>query len=214
MGKTTDIKRRLSSHISEAKLNKGKRHVLNWINSLLKENLKPLIEIIEICDDLNWKEKEIYWIKFYRRKEKNLCNNCDGGLGGSGSKNFSKEEINRRRIKMSNIFSKFTLIQKKQIWKLIQKNYDLSEIKNIYPKYTRSIHFQVSTGRVWNEITKLKTPLKNNKLHSRSQFSKEDILKIRELGERQTNKQIAKIYSCNTSIIQRITNYKSYKNII
>lgn len=48
VGKTTDIKRRLSSHVSEAKKNPGKRYVLNWIVSLLKNNEKPVITILEI----------------------------------------------------------------------------------------------------------------------------------------------------------------------
>lgn len=46
--------------------------------------------------------------------------------------------------------------------------------------------------------------------HGRSQFSVTDIVKIRNLKATKTNKEIAQIYNCHTSIIQRITSGKTY----
>jgi len=155
IGKTTNIKRRLYGHIYEAKKSKGKRYVLNWIINLINSGLLPIIEVIEICNESNWQEKEIYWIDFYRKIIPNLCNNSDGGLGGSGIKNYSKEEIIRRKSLMSRQFSKFSNEEKLNIWKLIKENKSTEDIKLFYPTYSRQIHFGVKNGRQWNEITNL-----------------------------------------------------------
>jgi len=58
IGKTTNIKRRLYSHIAEAKQNKHNRYVLNWIRNLLNNKQKPIIEVIEICNENNWIKRE------------------------------------------------------------------------------------------------------------------------------------------------------------
>ena len=97
VGKTNNLKKRLYSHINEAKKRKSRRYVLNWIYSLLLLNLKPSIEVIEECDSNNWQEREKYWVEYYRKLIPNLCNNADGGLGGSGTKNYTKEELNKKK---------------------------------------------------------------------------------------------------------------------
>jgi len=213
VGKTTNTNRRLSSHISEAKLNKSKRYVLNWINSLLKQDLKPLLEIIEVCDKNIWQKREQYWIKYYRDLNSNLCNICDGGLGGTGSKNFSIQEINRRKKQMSNSFSLFDHLTKLKIWGLIQRGFTWQDIRNIYPNFTRSIYYQVSSGRVWRDVTLLIKPEKCKKIHPRSRFSVEDILDIRMLDIHLSQKEISLMFQCNPAIIQRVVNRISYADI-
>ena len=155
IGKTTNLKRRLSSHISEAKKNKGKRHILNWIFSILNENKKPIMEIVEICNELNWEEKEKYWIKYYKSIYKNLCNISEGGKGGSGCRNFSDEEINRRRQRMSSMFSKHSLEEKEEIWNMIKLNICFNEIKKLFPNFSQQMYSGVVNGKQWNNITGL-----------------------------------------------------------
>lgn len=46
--------------------------------------------------------------------------------------------------------------------------------------------------------------------HGRSQFTEKDIINIKNLKTNKTNKEISQLYNCNTSIIQRITNNKTY----
>ena len=121
IGKTTNYRRRLSAHISDAKKNKGRRHVLNWIYGLLQIGLKPQISVIEKCDNSIWPDRERYWIGYYRVIIPKLCNICDGGLGGTYTKNFSKEELNTRRIVMSKTMSKFKEEIKLHIWELIKE---------------------------------------------------------------------------------------------
>ena len=155
VGKTNSPKKRLSSHISEAKKGKGRRHVLNWVHSLLSKSLIPSMEIIEVCTEENWQEREKYWVEYYRNIIPNLCNNADGGLGGTGTKNFSKEELLKKKKVMSNTFSKFTKQDKEIIWSMIKDNKTQLEITEKYPKYTRHIDFGVRTGRQWKDITNI-----------------------------------------------------------
>lgn len=82
IGKTSGtLKRRLGAHISATK-RKNKKNILQaWIQSILNKNLKPLIEIIEECDDIKLNLREIYWISYYRNLNYNLKNINNGGDG-------------------------------------------------------------------------------------------------------------------------------------
>jgi hypothetical protein len=159
VGKTTNLKRRLSAHISEAKRLKGRRYVLNWIFNMLSNNKKPIIHCIEECDENSWQEREKYWISYYRNLIPNLCNNSDGGLGGSGSKNYTENELNKIRMRMSivmrTVHSKYSEDEKLIIWNLIKIGYDFEKIKLQYPEYSRQIDFGVRNGRQWNYITEM-----------------------------------------------------------
>jgi len=77
IGKTKEsLKKRLSGHITKAKKSRIS-HVSCWIYSLLEKNKKPLIELIEECE--NWIEREQYFISIYP----NLCNHSIGGESGT-----------------------------------------------------------------------------------------------------------------------------------
>lgn len=178
VGKTNSPKKRLSSHISEAKKGKGRRHVLNWIHSLLSKSLKPSMEIIERCNESNWQEKERYWVEYYRNVIPNLCNNADGGLGGSGTKNFSEEELFKKKEIMSNTFSKFTKQDKENIWSMIQDNKTQLEITEKYSEYTRHIDFGVRNGRQWRDITNL--PIIHNNLKRKDYTCRNGLFMVRK----------------------------------
>ena len=178
VGKTTNIKRRLYSHIAEAKRSKTNRYVHNWIKSLLKNKQKPIIEIIEVCNENNWEEREKYWIKYYRNIIPNLCNNCDGGTGGITKENLSKEQLLKKKEIMSNTFSKFTNEDKEIIWNMIQDNKNQLEIMEKYPEYTRSIDFGVRNGRQWKNITNLEYI--NNNLKRKGYTCRNGLFMIRK----------------------------------
>ena len=163
VGKTINVKRRLHCHIGEAKLNKSKRYVLNWIRQLLSDNKKLVLEVIEICNHYNWKEREIYWINHYKKLIPNLCNLCDGGTGGLTKENLTEEQLAKKKKVMSKTFSKFSNEEKVHIWSLIQEGKSLQEIASIYSKYSRNIDFGVRNGRQWNDITNLNPIFKNSK---------------------------------------------------
>lgn len=87
VGKTTNIKRRYYDHVyRQSKTYKG-----NWINSLLKEGLKPVMNIIEECTD-NWSEREQYWITQFT----NLTN------GTSGGETFVMTEAVKEKLRLAN----------------------------------------------------------------------------------------------------------------
>jgi hypothetical protein len=83
VGKTVQsLKKRLSGHITASKKEGKKNHCQSWIYSLLSQNLKPEIILIEECNTNIWEEREKYWIKYH----KNLTNLHEGGNSASGHK--------------------------------------------------------------------------------------------------------------------------------
>jgi len=177
VGKTINLKRRYYSHIQDSKrLVNNKRYLLNWIRSLLKENLKPVMEVIEICEISNWQEREIYWINHYRMTNSKLCNICDGGennLIGRQIKNMSIERKDEWLKNLRESHSKFTTNEIEKIWELILGGKRLREIQLKYPKVTRSQLCEIRAGRTWKNITKLKeNPIKRGVINTKQNTGK------------------------------------------
>lgn len=85
VGQTNDIKRRLDRHIQNSRNIRDKRHVSNWIRSLTN---KPIMEVVETCDESTRNEREQYWIDYYKTQGCDLCNHSNGGAGaGIGNTN-------------------------------------------------------------------------------------------------------------------------------
>ncbi|MHA1814374.1 MAG: hypothetical protein ACTSX1_00060 [Candidatus Heimdallarchaeaceae archaeon] len=96
IGKTVSkLKYRLSGHISEAKRGEDKSYKNSWIISLLKQDLKPVIEILDEISDENWEWLEQYWISQFRSWNFNLINMTDGG---DGNKNQQWTEEHRKNF--------------------------------------------------------------------------------------------------------------------
>lgn len=87
VGKTEGVlTHRLSVHISDAKCGRDKCHRANWIRSLLRQDLKPSIQLIEEVPDEDWQWYETWWIVYGRVIGWNLTNSTLGGEGISGWK--------------------------------------------------------------------------------------------------------------------------------
>ena len=104
IGKSNNPKKRLNYHIFQR--NQQNTHKNNWLKKLLKENLKPEIVIVEEVLQDEWKEKEIFWIEFYREiyGRKIIVNILDGGDGfesGKNHPNFGKHLSEETKRKMS-----------------------------------------------------------------------------------------------------------------
>jgi group I intron endonuclease len=90
VGKTNNINRRFAQHKSKKCLEKtGSKKLASWILKLLSNDLLPIMEIIEECED-NWAEREKYWIFYYSNT--NLCNLSEGGEG-VGHNDSTKSKI-------------------------------------------------------------------------------------------------------------------------
>ena len=73
----SSLNQRLSQHKYAAFTKKADMHVSKWFRKLKKENLVPVISLLEIVKKDNWQEKEKYWIKQFN----NLTNIREGGQG-------------------------------------------------------------------------------------------------------------------------------------
>lgn len=72
------LEKRLTLHLRQAKNAKHLNwHRLNWIRSLEKTPIIKQIDSANTTEDL--KEKEIWWIRFFRKKGCKLTNGTDGG---------------------------------------------------------------------------------------------------------------------------------------
>jgi len=119
---------RLSQHYYCAKHNK-QTHVAKWIRKI---NQKPIIELIEICNENNWEEREKYWISYYD----NLTNIHIGGKGVVVNRklNSIQRSAQAHEVKIVQLDDKGNLIK---IWDSLKdavtffKGKSLSSISNV-----------------------------------------------------------------------------------
>jgi group I intron endonuclease len=78
VGKSNNPKRRYYKHCSKSK---KKTHKVNWINKLLNENKKPILEVIDEVLVEDWSFWESYWICQFKTWGFKLINNTNGGDG-------------------------------------------------------------------------------------------------------------------------------------
>lgn len=80
VGKSDKPNIRLKDHIRKIKYSNTLKN--NWLRSLLKEDLIPKMEIIDIVPISEWSFWESYWISQYRSWGFILKNGTNGGEGG------------------------------------------------------------------------------------------------------------------------------------
>ena len=98
IGKTVkSIHERYKSHIYQWKRDKGRHNKLNsWIKSLAIVGLKPIVELIDECDELNWKDYERGYIRLFKSFGANLKNSTEGG--DEPPKNCNSPEAKIKRL--------------------------------------------------------------------------------------------------------------------
>lgn len=87
IGKSNHPRKRYKQHLYHALKNNNKRDI--WIRDLLKNNKKPLMEIIDVVDKGEWIEKETEYIKTFRKHHIDLTNETNW------IKTIDKETIRR-----------------------------------------------------------------------------------------------------------------------
>lgn len=80
VGKAVNPVKRLAQHLDRA----GKRggHLANWLSSLRRDGLKPVMEILIDVQEDEWQAMECAYIQFYREQGCPLVNGTEGGEGG------------------------------------------------------------------------------------------------------------------------------------
>jgi group I intron endonuclease len=93
VGQTThSLNCRLGGHISRARRTGRKTPFICWIRSILNTGLQPRIELIEEVLEMCADEREIFWIKEYRKAGLRLLNYTDGGnMCGMRGKRHTEE---------------------------------------------------------------------------------------------------------------------------
>lgn len=86
IGKTIDPNVRLKSHLSEVK-KKTRNKKNNWVISLTRKGLVPIMKIIEVIPFDQEDEREIFWIDYYRNLGFDLKNLTIGGSGRRSPEN-------------------------------------------------------------------------------------------------------------------------------
>ena len=77
------LQERLYNHICEAR-RKPHTYRARWVNKLLREDVRPTIQLIEETDD--YAEAEMRWIAQLRQQGYRLTNGTDGGKGVLGAR--------------------------------------------------------------------------------------------------------------------------------
>ena len=179
-----NIHQRKNEHKCDA-LTKGfKNHKCNWIRKVYKDGFEIRIRLLEIANEKNWPEKEIWWINHL--KNNNLVNELLGGnSGGVGGKlqNYLSYNDAKEFVKV-NVKAKSETTYKKE--------YDerRNEFNGLLPKNPQVVYAlrgewvswgdYLSTGRVasikqhssYIPYKKLKKIVQENKIKSSVEYSK------------------------------------------
>lgn len=97
------LKNRLSAHISRARQKIDNTHKSNWIRKILRQEMRPKIEMLELAPVGKHIEREKWWIKKFGRK--NLVNSTDGGEGMLGYKHTDEA---KKKISKAHVGKKFS----------------------------------------------------------------------------------------------------------
>ena len=97
VGKSVDVENRYINHMCCKK----NTHVYRWINKLKSSGLAPYLIVLEYNPD-DWKDRERFWIQYFKNKGNRLTNLTNGGDGIDG---YTPSEETKR--KTSNTMKKY-----------------------------------------------------------------------------------------------------------
>lgn len=90
VGKSFNFKNRCYQHLNPKKTEKSMNS--QWLKGLKKNGLIPLISVIDSCNELNWEDKEKFYIKLYKSMGANLLNMTEGGESGAMNYKFTESQ--------------------------------------------------------------------------------------------------------------------------
>jgi hypothetical protein len=172
VGKSNNPQKRFYDHI--AGVNKIS-HKSSWIKSLLKENKKPILNIVDEVPIENWQMYEISWINKYKKDGCRLTNHSNGGNGTTTHKYSNREKTIQKLISLHKENPNYNKCQDKE--HIISKD-------DLYQKYIVenlslnkcAVYFKTSKCTIFRNITE--SGIKKDKASWKSQLSTKDKKKI------------------------------------
>jgi group I intron endonuclease len=122
IGKADNPAKRYFRHLRE-NIKNPRTHKECWIASLLKNNLKPILEIIEETDAASWVEREKYYIAYYKSKKVDLTNATDGGEDPPNATGRKISEEHKAILLSCNLGKKRSLETRQRISEAVKKNH-------------------------------------------------------------------------------------------
>jgi len=136
IGKANDIKFRFYTHTVNCNLLKNTPKI-QWIKSLKKQGLNPIIEEVDCVDKNEWQFWEIYYISLFRSwgfKLKNITNGGDGNTCPYRTEEFKKKVS--LKLKNRKTYDRTPEIRLK-ISNSQKETYKKGRISNITPEIAR-----------------------------------------------------------------------------
>lgn len=99
------LSERLSGHLCDIKRSSNRKN--NWLKSLISQNLKPVIELVEDLGNDPWEEAEKYWIQQFKNWGFRLTNNEEGGIGAKRTERIAKSIKKLKPIKQYSLDGNF-----------------------------------------------------------------------------------------------------------
>lgn len=201
IGKSDKPQSRLWQHITDSRQSGRKNKREAWIKSLLNQELKPEIIILEKVSQNEWKTKERKWISKYKNQLKNDTNGGDG-IDGYIHTSESLKKMKPSWIKKGQRLSKKTEFQKGHIktkeWK--------EKVSNKLKGYKHSEKTKQNMSIAQKKIAKKRSELmKGNKYALGTKWTEErkrEFIKMRT-GYKMSEKTKEKIrIKTNKPIIQ------------
>ena len=93
-------KKRLKAHVYDARSGKANTHTANWIRSVLRDAVRPVLRVIENGEGTGWDNSEMYWIAWHKEQGFDLTNHTDGGEGSLGFRHSSETRAKLRADKL------------------------------------------------------------------------------------------------------------------
>ncbi len=166
IGKTINLIMRKSGHLTDS-FNSHKR---NWIRGVLEDGHRPemrVLETIEDSNDLDWQERERWWIETARRKGDDLTNIDLGGRNGQchGPETKAKLSLLKTGLKHTEE-TKRKISQTKKLY-MTPENREKLRLANLGRKHSEETKAKRSlalTGRVVTAETRAKISASNTGL--------------------------------------------------
>lgn len=219
VGKTKrKLKERVNQHYYSAN-NGVKTYLYDWLRSI-KE--KPVIELLDICEESEWESVEKYWISQFRVWGFKLVNLAEGGLDGSRLRSKNKKSKPTVKVIEYNKEGEFICIYS-SIISAANKN------KSVANNITRCCKKEkgLVNGSMWRYFTEdYSLNIEPYKVEYNQERIKNLWMKNRKFTPKQirdiryeysylntTQKNLADSYGVSEDSIYKIINFKTYKDI-